>query len=60
MFPFNYYGVDHDQCTFYRADDIDNDKVVKLTIYNTCHPCMFSLGAALVVLPGLSVVPTVP
>ena len=41
VFPFNYWGVDHDQCTSYRADDINNEKVVKLTIYNLCHPCMF-------------------
>ena len=27
VFPFNYYGVSHDRCTLYRADDIDNEKV---------------------------------
>ena len=32
MFPFNYYGVSHDKCTFYRADDFDNDKVENIDI----------------------------
>ena len=32
MFPFNYFGVSYDRCTFYRVDDVDNDKVVLLII----------------------------
>ena len=38
VFPFNYWGVDHDQCTVYKVDEMDNEKVVKFTIYNSCHP----------------------
>ena len=28
MFPFNYWGVSHDRCSFHRADDMENDKVI--------------------------------
>ena len=28
VFPFNYNGVSHDMCTFYQADNVDNDEVV--------------------------------
>ena len=28
MFPFKYYDVSHDMCTFYRSDNVDNDEVV--------------------------------
>ena len=28
VFPFNYWGVSHDRCSFHRADDMQNDKVI--------------------------------
>ena len=45
VFPFNYYGVSHDSCTLYRADDVDNDKVVLFILLQFSHISMFSPGA---------------
>ena len=28
VFPFNYWGVSHDRCSFHRADDMKNDEVL--------------------------------
>ena len=48
VFPFNYYGVSYEMCTFYQVDNLDNEKVVNILMYlNYCN-CIISPCSALV------------